>query len=85
MTFQKPETGNDPDPPSRPNRVGWFAVAKLIFSGMVMIGKKETWEADGVGAQMTPRQIVVGAVAGGLVLAVVLFLLVRIAIGFAAS
>jgi len=58
-------------------------VAKVIFFGLLMIGKKGTWEANGIGAQLTARQIVVGAVVGGLVVVALLLLIVRIVIGFA--
>ena len=61
------------------------ALAKVIFSGLLMIGKKGTWEANGIGAQLTARQIVVGAVVGGLLIVVLLLLIVRIVIGFAAG
>ena len=64
-----------------PNRAGLFAVAKTIFFGLLMIGKKGTWEKGGVGAQMTPGQIVAGAIVGGLVVIGLLVLIVRIAVG----
>jgi hypothetical protein len=77
------ETGNDPEP--RPRRVGVLAVARTIFFGLLMIGRKETWETNGIGARMTPGQIVIGALVGGIVLVGVLVLIVRIAIGLAAG
>jgi hypothetical protein len=70
---------------SAPKRVGLLAVAKTIFFGLLMIGKKGTWETNGIGAQMTPAQIVVGAAIGGIVLVGLLLLIVRIAISFAVS
>jgi len=73
------------DPEPRARRVGPLAVAKTIFFGLLMIGKRGTWERNGIGAQMTPRQIVVGAVVGGIVLVALLLLIVRIAIGLATS
>jgi hypothetical protein len=63
--------------------VGVLAVAKVIFSGLLMIGKKETWEKGGIGAQMTRGQIVVGAAVGGLVVIALLLLIVRLAIAAA--
>jgi len=56
-------------------------VAKTIFFGVLMIGRKATWEKGGDGARMTPAQIVAGAVVGGLVVVGLLFVLVRVAIG----
>jgi hypothetical protein len=50
-----------------------------------MIGRKETWETNGIGARMTPGQIVIGALVGGIVLVGLLVLIVRIAIGLAAG
>ena len=56
-----------------------------MFSGLLMIGKKATWEKDGVGAQVTPAQIVAGAIIGGFVVVALLVLLSRIVVGFAAG
>lgn len=85
MTSPEPQTGDDPALRSRPSRVGFLAVARTILSGLLMIGKKKTWETNGVGAQLTPGQIVVGAVVGGIVLVGLLILIVRVAIGLAAG
>jgi hypothetical protein len=83
ITSPQPEAEDDSKSRSRANRGGPLAVAKVIFFGLLMIGKKGTWEKDGIGAQLTTRQIVAGAVVGGLVVVVLLLLIVRIVIGFA--
>jgi len=53
-------------------------VVRTIFFGLLMIGKKETWEDGGDGARMTSWQIVAGAVIGGIVLIAVLLTIVRV-------
>lgn len=73
--------GSDPSP----KRPGIFAVAKLILSGLVMIGKNSTWEKDGVGARATPRQIIAGAVIGGLIVVALLIVIAQLAVRFAAG
>ena len=84
MSTPSPEHGPGANPePRRP--AGFFAVAKIMLSVLLMIGKKGTWEAGGAGAQLTPRQIVIGAVIGGLVVVASLILLVRIVIRAAVS
>lgn len=85
MSSVERESDNAPEPRSRPNRAGFLAVAKTIFFVLLMIGKKETWEKNGVGAQMTPGQIVVGAAVGGIVLVALLLLTVRVVIRLAAG
>lgn len=85
MTPLKPEAEDAPESRPRSNRPGFLAVAKTIFFGLLMVGKKGTWETNGVGAQMTPGQIVVGAIVGGIVVIASLVLIVRIAIGIAGS
>jgi hypothetical protein len=55
-------------------------VAKTIFFGVLMIGRKATWEKGGDGARMTPAQIITGAFIGGLVVIGLLFAIVRLAI-----
>jgi hypothetical protein len=73
-----PEPGPGPEP-----RAGILAVAKIMLSALLMIGKKGTWEPGGAGAQLTLRQIVIGAVIGGLLVVASLILLVRLVIGLA--
>ena len=58
-------------------------VAKTLFFVLLMIGKRKTWEQGGEGARMTPAQIVVGAIIGGIVLIVLLITLVRVVLSVA--
>jgi len=60
-------------------------VAKVIFSALLMIGKKETWEGSGDGARMTPGQLLAGAVIGGIVVIAVLLAIVRVALMLAGA
>jgi hypothetical protein len=83
MTSLKPETEHDPKSGVHSRVAGLLAVAKIILSGLLMIGKKATWEKNGIGAQVTLGQIVGGAIIGGIVLVALLVLLARIAVGFA--
>lgn len=78
-------TRDDPKPGSRSKGAGLLAVAKILFFGLLMIGKKATWEENGIGAQATFGQIVAGAIIGGIVLVGLLVLLARFAVGFAAG
>ena len=71
----------DPQLPAR--KAGLLQVAKTLFFGLLMIGKKATWEKGGDGARMTPGQIVVGAVIGGILLVAALLALVRAALWLA--
>lgn len=59
-------------------RAGLLQVAKTVFFGLLMVGKKETWEKDGDGARMTPGQIVGGAIVGGMVVVAALIAIVRV-------
>lgn len=83
MTSLKPETEHDSKAGFRSKGAGLLAVARIVFFGLLMIGKKGTWEKDGIGAQATFGQIVAGAVIGGIVVVALLVLLARIAVGFA--
>lgn len=76
---------NAPEPDQPSKRPGIFAVAKLIFLGLVMIGKNATWEKDGIGARATPKQIIAGAVIGGLIVVGLLVLIAQLAVRFAAG
>jgi hypothetical protein len=72
----------EPDKNALPSRkAGLLQVAKTMFSALIMIGKKESWEEGGDAARMTPGQVVAGAVIGGIVVIIVLIGLVRIALG----
>ena len=64
-------------------RAGLLQVANTVFFGLLMIGKKATWEKGGDGARMTPSQIVAGAIIGGMVVIAVLFTIVRVALRLA--
>jgi len=54
-------------------------VAATMFWGLIMIGKRGTWERDG--ATITLKQAIIGAVVAGCVVVFVLVLLVRLAVG----
>jgi hypothetical protein len=74
------------DEEERPaRRAGLLQVARTIFFGLLMIGKKETWEKGGDGARMTPGQIVAGAVIGGIVVIAVLVTIVRVVLRLASG
>lgn len=78
---------NAPDPeqdrPAPVRRAGPLQVAKTLFFGLFAIGMKGTWEKDGV--QVTPGQIVVGALIGGVVLVVVIIAVVRVVLRLATA
>ena len=61
-------------PPLREAKASVAQVAATIFFGLFAIGKKNTWEKDGV--TVTPFQVVVGALVGLLVVLVALISLV---------
>lgn len=75
------------DPPSEPDatppapKAGLWQVVRIILSGMIMIGKQGVWEKGA--ARITPGQIVVGAIIGGMLLIGALLLLVRVVISLA--
>ena len=48
-----------------------------MFWGLCMIGKKDTWERDGI--KITLAQAIIGALIAGCVVVTVLVLLVRFA------
>lgn len=60
-------------------KAGIRQVAATIFFGLLMIGKKGTWEKDG--ATVTLPQVIVGAAIGFVVIVMGLVLLVRLATG----
>lgn len=70
---------SDEQPHAR--KAGPLHVAKIVFFGLLMIGKKATWDKGST--QVSPGQIVVGAIIGGIVLVVALLTLVRVVIGLA--
>ncbi|MGA0114514.1 MAG: hypothetical protein ACO3IW_03085 [Burkholderiales bacterium] len=67
-----------PEPPGPASRAGIRQVIATMFWGLCMIGKKGTWERDGV--TLTPVQVVVGALVTTVVVIGLLLLLVRIAV-----
>lgn len=61
------------------NKKASFAqVASTMFWALCMIGKKGTWERDGV--EISLKQAVIGAVIAGFVVVALLKLLVKIAL-----
>jgi hypothetical protein len=62
-------------------RAGLWQVAKTLLFGLLAIGMNGTWNKDGV--TVTPGQIVVGAMEGGIVLVVALIALARMALKLA--
>ena len=69
----------EPTPSAYPAKKATFVqVAATMFWGMCMIGRKGTWERDGV--KITLGQAVVGAVIAGCILVTVLLMLVRFAV-----
>lgn len=62
-----------------PRKAGTRQVIATMFWGLCMIGKKGTWERDGV--TLTPLQVVAGALVTTLVVIGLLLLLVRMAVG----
>ncbi|MCW5576127.1 MAG: DUF2970 domain-containing protein [Burkholderiales bacterium] len=70
--------GNGPDtPPPAPRKAGWGQVMATMFWGLLMIGKKGTWERDG--ATLGWWQILAGALLMTALVIVVLLLLVHFA------
>lgn len=49
-----------------------------MFSVLVMVGRKRSWEQGGDAARMTPGQIIAGAVIGGIVVIAALIGLVTL-------
>lgn len=70
--------GPDNSPPAA-KKAGLRQVMATMFWGLLMIGKKGTWERDG--ATVTLRQVVLGALIMTLLVIAILLLLVRFAIG----
>jgi hypothetical protein len=70
----KPDTS--PEPATAAKKAGWRQVMATMFWGLMMIGKKGTWERDG--ATLSMRQLIGGA----LIMTVIgiLILLVKFAV-----
>jgi hypothetical protein len=84
------QTPPDPsrDPATAPaeqklRRAGPLQVAKTMFFGLFAIGMKGTIEKDG--AKVTPGQLVVGGILGGILLVVLIASLARFVIRMAMS
>ena len=65
-------------PSSRLRRASWSQVASTMFWALFMIGKKGTWERDGV--TITLGQAVIGAIVAGVVVVSILVGLVMFAL-----
>lgn len=74
------------DPAATPQRSGArpLQVARIILSGLIMVGSRKTWE-QGYASRATPAQIVIGALIGGIVLVASLLVLVRIVLALATA
>lgn len=70
------EPGAEPVPCAKKASLG--QVAATMFWAMCMIGKKGTWERDGV--KITLSQAIAGALIAGAVVVFVLVMLVRCAV-----
>jgi len=62
-------------------KAGPLQVAGIVLSGLFMIGSRKTWNNEGT--RVTPVQIVVGALIGGVVLIATLLTLVRVVLALA--
>jgi hypothetical protein len=70
--------GSAPKAPTcAPRKAGWQQVMATMFWGLLMIGRKGTWERDG--ATLSRWQILIGALLMTAVVITVLLLLVRLA------
>lgn len=85
MKHPDPRDGHPSGPSGPTRRAGPLTVARIMIAALFMIGRKGTWEKDGPGARLTPSQIIVGAVIGGIVLVILLVLLARTVIRLAAG
>jgi Protein of unknown function (DUF2970) len=64
--------------PPAAKKAGLRQVVATMFWGLLMIGKKGTWERDG--ATLTLRQVVLGAAVMTVLVIAILLLLVRYAV-----
>jgi hypothetical protein len=69
--------GAAPQTPPPAKKAGWRQVAATMFWALCMIGKKGTWERDGV--TLTMGQVLIGAAIMTLIVIGLLVLLVRMA------
>ncbi len=68
----------DSTEPLPARKAGFAQIAATMFWGMCMIGKRGTWEKDGVTISL--KQAIIGAVIAGCVVIFVLVMLVRLAL-----
>ena len=73
---QATERNGEPSMKPAAKKAGWLQVASTMFWGLLMIGKKGTWEKDG--ATITLPQAVVGAVVAGIVVILLLVAIVKL-------
>ena len=72
------QRGSIPEAPApTPGKAGWRQVMATMFWGLLMIGRKGTWERDG--AILSRWQILVGALLMTAAVITLLLLLVRLA------
>lgn len=67
-----------PEPEAAGKKAGWSQVMATMFWGLMMIGKKGTWERDG--ATLSMRQVIVGALIMTAIVIAILLLLVKFAL-----
>ena len=67
-----------PEQPVTGKKAGWRQVMATMFWGLMMIGKKGTWERDG--ATLSMRQVIVGALIMTVIVIGILILLVKFAV-----
>jgi hypothetical protein len=72
----KPDT--PPASGTATKKAGWRQVMATMFWGLMMIGKKGTWERDG--AILSMRQVIVGALIMTVIVIGILILLVKFAV-----
>jgi hypothetical protein len=72
-----PRSSSPGVPAAASRKAGWRQVMATMFWGLLMIGKKGTWERDG--ATLTRWQILAGALLMTALVVAVLLLLVRLA------
>lgn len=75
---EKPAVASEPAVADKPRRAGLLQVARTMFFGLFAIGMKGTLEKDG--AKVTPGQLVVGGIIGGILLVVLIATLARFVI-----
>lgn len=69
------------EPAAAPARASLRQVAATMFWGLLMIGRKGTWERNG--AIVSMKQVVVGAIIAGVLVVVILIALAQLMIRMA--